>query len=93
MTLLALLDLVGSGGTGLEACVMGEGATVLVAEFLLVSAVILEVVFLCCCGDDDALEADAVVGGNPRVTEEAAGVFGIGGLGKSSPKQYSHKFD
>lgn len=85
MTLLALLDLVGSAGMGLEACVMGEGATVLVAEFLLVSAVILEVVFLCCCGGDDILVADAAVVEDPRVTKEAAGVFGIGGFGKLSP--------
>jgi hypothetical protein len=40
---------------------MGEGATVLVAEILLVSEAILEVAPLCCCGGDDILMADTAV--------------------------------
>ena len=57
---------------------IGEGATVLVPE-LLVSEVILELGFLR-CGGEGILVADTVVSG-----EEAAEVFGIGALGKSSP--------
>lgn len=57
---------------------IGDGATVLVAEFLLVSEVILEFLFLCCCGGEDILVADVAVSGGLRVTEELARVFGIG---------------
>lgn len=63
---------------------MGEGATVLVPKFLLVSEVILELGFLR-CGGEGILVADTVVSGDPTVTGEAAEVFGIGALGKSSP--------
>ena len=69
---------------------IGEGASVLVPEFLLVSEVILELTFLCRCG---VLVADAAVSSGPRANEEAAGVFGIGAFGKSSPNQTIIKFD
>ena len=54
---------------------IGESATVLVPEFLLVSE---EILFLCCCGGEDILVADVAVSGGLSVTEEVAGVFGIG---------------
>ena len=74
----------GSVCIGLKIWVVGEGSSVLVPEFFLVSEVILELVFLCCCGGEDILVADATVSGGLRVTDEAAGVFGIG---ESSPNK------
>ena len=63
---------------------IGEGTTVLVPEFLPVSEVILELGFLR-CGGEGILVADTVVSDGPTVTEEAAEVFDVGALGKSSP--------
>lgn len=74
----------GSVCTGTKVWIIGEGATVLVPEFLLDTVEVILVAFFCCCGGEDILVADAAISGGLGIIEEADGVFAFG---KSSPNE------